>query len=226
MSSHASEMKVGDEKECAVMVWVVSGIRVCKAACNERPRAIFRFSRFGCAGKGEMLARRCGEESSIDVLEGRGADQYSKIKNIQTRQRGHRVRVGMNSRCYYGPWRCTLERAQEDLVIMHTCRGWITKKTKLLELLKEAGNGVVRRGGRKPADGVPKLPVRKKRINNVEGLKKFVHSWKSVETSFLSLLPSPHLQSFILFACYLLLATSFFHDIPVVSALSLPFILP
>ena len=58
---------------------------------------------------------------------------------------------------------------------MHACRGWVTKKAKLLELLKAAGNGVVRRGGRKPvpcagveaekeladhvvpADGVPKV---------------------------------------------------------------------
>ena len=69
----------------------------------------------------------------------------------------------------------TLERAQQDLATVHACRGWVTKKAKLLELLKAAGNGVVRRGGRKPlpcagveaekeladhvvpADGVPKV---------------------------------------------------------------------
>ena len=141
----------------------------------KRPRAIFRFSRVRCAGKGEMVARRSVEESSIGVIEGTGVDQYRKIKHIQTSQRSHRVRVGMNCRDYYGPWRCTLERAQQDLVIVHTCRGWVTKKAKLLELLKAAGNGVVRRGGRKPvpcagveaekeladhvvpADGVPKV---------------------------------------------------------------------
>ena len=59
-----------------------------------------------------------------------------------------------------------------------------------------------------------------------KGGKMFMHSWKSVETSFLSLPPSPHLQSFTSFASYLLLATSFFPHIPVVSALNPPFILP
>ena len=167
----------------------------------KRPRAIFRFSRVRCAGKGEMVARRSVEESSIDVIEGTGVDQYRKIKNIQTSQRSHRVRVGMNCRDYYGPWRCTLERAKEDLVIMHTCRGWITKKTKLLELLKEAGNGVVRRGGRKPREkralaGKKASQGKSVRQQAKETLEMFMHSWKSFETSFLSLPPSLHHQSF------------------------------
>ena len=141
----------------------------------KRPRAIFRFSRFGCAGIGEMSACRSDKESSIDVLECTGLDQYSESKNIQTSAKGHRVRISLNYRICYGPLRVTLERAQQDLARVHACREWFTKKAKLLELMKAAGNGVVRRGrpktvpcagveGQKeltddvvPADGVPKV---------------------------------------------------------------------
>ena len=146
-----------------------------------------------------MLVRRSVKESSIDVLEGTGPDQYSKIKNIQTSQRGHRVRVGMNCRDYYGPWRCTLERAQEDLVIMHTCRRWVTKKAKLLELLKAAGNGVVRRGGRKPVPcaGVPKVAavvVASCGAGSVGGMvsKPLPYGWYSKQVNYSK---SKHIQT-------------------------------
>ena len=125
----------------------------------KRPRAIFRFSRFGCARIGEMLACRSGKEGPVDALEDTGLDQHSKSKHIHKHQKGYRVRVWLNGRDCVGPLRVTLERAQQDLARVHACRGWVTKKAKLLELLKAAGNGVVRRGGRKPVPcaGVPKV---------------------------------------------------------------------
>ena len=89
---------------------------------------------------------------------------------------------------------------------MHACRGWVTKKAKLLELLKAAGNGVVRRGGRKPlpcagveaekelahdvvpADGVPKVAavvVGSRGAESVRGMlfKPLPYGWYSKRVS-------------------------------------------
>ena len=105
----------------------------------------------------------------------RGLTSTAKAKISKSIKKGYRVRVWLNGRDCVGPLRVTLERAQQDLARVHACREWFTKKAKLLELMKAAGNGVVRRGRPKtvpcagveaqkeltddvvPADGVPKV---------------------------------------------------------------------
>ena len=111
------------------------------------------------AGIGEMFASRFGKESVVDVLEGTRLEQYSKSKHIQKTEKGFRVRLTLLCKSCYGPYRVTFERAQQDLATFHAEDGIKKKKARLLELLKAAGNGVVRRGGRKPVPcaGVPKV---------------------------------------------------------------------
>ena len=90
---------------------------------------------------------------------------------------------------------------------MHACSGWVTQKAKLVELLKAAGNGVVRRGGRKPvacagvgaekeladhvvpADGVPKVAavvVASRGAGSVGGMvsKPLPYGWYSKRVKY------------------------------------------
>ena len=98
----------------------------------------------------EMFTSKFGKERVVDVLQGTRLEQYSKSKNIQKTEKGFRVRLTLLCKSCYGPYRVTFERAQQDLATFHAEDGIKKKKARLLELLKAAGNGVVRRGGRKP----------------------------------------------------------------------------
>ena len=61
------------------------------------------------------------------------------------------MQLRLEKQTYSGPYRATLERAREDLANAHAEGGNSRKKkAKLVELLKSAGNGLRRRGGRKP----------------------------------------------------------------------------